>query len=80
MKKIRPIDDPYFLKLFLRILSYRLSSRQIKYFIFRFYYNMDCNKIAYFDSRRVSSQRINAEFEEAYKKIRQEFKKKHSKL
>lgn len=71
---IRCLDDPDFCKIFLRLLSYPLNGREIKYLLLRFYYNNTTEEIAKFDGRKVIRSRINQEFEKAYKKIKLDFR------
>jgi hypothetical protein len=64
------LDDPEFCSLFLRILSYRLEGREIKYLMWRFYYNKTDEEIAKLDNKKITRQAINLIIKSAYIKIK----------
>ncbi len=63
------LEDPEFCRIFLRVLSYPITSRQVKYLLMRFYFNMNSQQIAKWDGKNVSRQAINNQFKEVYKKL-----------
>jgi hypothetical protein len=73
----RNLNDPEFVKVFLRILSYNLNGREIKYLLCRFYFRMGDNEIVKFDGRKITRKAVNFIIQGALKKIRQDFRKSH---
>jgi hypothetical protein len=67
--------DPQFCRIFLRVLGYKLTSREMKYLIMRFYHNYDDKGIAKWESRRITKQAINLVIQKAYIKIKIDRKK-----
>lgn len=65
------LDDPEFCQLFLRLMSYRLTGREIKYLIWRFYFKKSADEIAKLDERCKGKSGINLIIQKAYKKIKQ---------
>lgn len=63
------LNDPEFNKLFLRLLSYRLNGREIKYLIYRFYFNMNDKKITKFEGGYLTRAGVNFHIQRAYRKI-----------
>ena len=73
-----PIDgwnDPKFCRLFLMLLSYPLSGRQIKYLIWRFYNNKRNKEIIELDGKNISQSAVNRVITKAYRKIKVNFRK-----
>jgi DNA-directed RNA polymerase specialized sigma subunit len=61
-----------FFRLLLCILDFRskLTEREIKYLLWRFYNRMTAEQIAKYDGKRISRSAVNQVMESAYKKIR----------
>lgn len=68
------LKDPKFCELFLRILTYNLNGREIKYLLWKFYYRKTDKEIAKLDGR-CESAGVNLIINNAYRKIRHDFRK-----
>ncbi len=77
MKRIGNIDDPQFVSLFLLVLSYPLTGREINYLMWRFYFRMTTKEIAKFDGLKITRQAVNLVIVNAYKKIKLNFRKSY---